>query len=366
MILMPKTKTRVNSDRKIRLAIVGVGNCASALIQGLAYYRRNQDDTTGLMHPELGGYRVTDIEPVVAFDVAANKVGRDLSEAIFAPPNMAYRLPDGQVPLSGATVQMGPVLDGVPPHLTDVVVASDRGPVDVTAALKASRADVLLNCLPTGSAQAARLYARAALDAGVAFVNGMPELLVCDPAFSQEAEAQGVPLIGDDIKSQLGGTILHRALIETMLARGIRIKKTYQLNYAGNTDFLNLTQRGASKMLTKGEALTSLIPYPAEVSPAFSYVPNMRDRKTARFYFEIANYSNAPVRFEATLEVEDSANFAGVAVDAIRCCRVAQDRGVGGVLHAASAFLAKHPPQPISDVQARARLEEFIAGTRER
>ncbi len=366
MILMPKTKTGVNSDRKIRLAIVGVGNCASALIQGLAYYRRNQDDTTGLMHPELGGYRVTDIEPVVAFDVAANKVGRDLSEAIFAPPNMAYRLPEAESPPEGVTVQMGPVLDGLPPHLAEVVVVSDHEPVDLTTALKDSGAEVMLNCLPTGSAQAARVYARAALEAGVAFVNGMPELIVCDPAFAQEAEARGIPIIGDDVKSQLGGTIVHRALIEVMLARGIRIKKTYQLNYAGNTDFRNLVRRGASKEVTKGEALTSLIPYPAEVSPAFAYVPNMRDRKTARFYFELANFSNAPVHFDATLEVEDSANFAGTAVDAIRCCRVAQDRGVGGVLHAASAFFSKHPPRPISDLEAAAQLEEFIAGVRER
>lgn len=350
---------------QIRLAIAGIGNCASALIQGLSYYAATGNDI-GLLHPVLGDYAVSDVVPVVAFDVDARKVGKDLAEAIFASPNNAYRVPDIDVAPTGAKVLMGPVLDGVPPHLATMVEVADQDPVDVVRALKDTEADVLLNCIPTGSAQAARLYANAAVEAGIGFVNGMPELVVCDPEFQQAAEANKAPLVGDDVKSQLGGTIIHRALIQTMLHRGIHINKAYQLNYAGNTDFRNLTRRGESKEKTKGEALTDLIPYDTEVSPAFAYVPNMRDRKTARFYFECANFSGAPLIFDAKLEVEDSANFAGVAVDAIRCCQLARDRGIGGVLVAASAYFSKHPPVTISDEQAFEQLEEFIRGDRER
>ncbi len=351
-------------SNKIRLAIVGVGNCTSALIQGLNYYAQT-GETIGLMHPDLGGYAVTDIQPVVAFDVDARKVGKDLGEAIFAPPNICYRLPDVPARETGAKVLMGPVLDGVPPHLAELVQVADQKPVDVARVLKEVKADVLLNCLPTGSARAARYYADAAVkEAKVAFVNGMPELIVCDREYVRAAEERGVPLIGDDVKSQLGGTIIHRALIGTMLDRGIHIKKTYQLNYAGNTDFKNLTRRGESKERTKGEALTSLIPYPAEVSPGFAYIPLMRDRKTAQFYFEAANFGNAPLSFRAILEVEDSANFGGTVVDAIRSCKLAQDRGIGGVLHSASSYLMKHPPEPIPDDEALRHLEEFAAGNR--
>ena len=238
--------------------------------------------------------------------------------------------------------------------------------VDVVKALRDSGAEVMLNMLPTGSAKAARLYAQAALEAGVAFVNGMPELIVCDQAFARAAAERNVPLIGDDVKSQLGGTILHRAMVETMLARGIHIKKTYQLNYAGNTDFDNLVHRGESKEKTKRGAVEALIPYEADVSAAFAHVKNMEDRKTARFYFELSNFSDAPIIIDAKLEVEDSANFAGVVVDAIRCCRLALDRGVGGVLTTPSAYFCKHPPQEIPDESAARMLAEFIQGTRER
>jgi myo-inositol-1-phosphate synthase len=352
------------SSEKIRLAIVGVGNCTSALIQGLSYYTKT-GETIGLMHPDLGGYAVTDIEPVVAFDVDARKVGKDLAEAIFAPPNNCYRLPDVAVDEIGVKVLMGPVLDGVPPHLAEVVEVANQDPADIARVLREAGVDVMLNTLPTGSARAARFYADAAIkEARVAFVNGMPELIVCDPGYQRVAEERSVPLVGDDVKSQLGGTIVHRALIRTMLDRGIHIKKTYQLNYAGNTDFKNLVRRGESKEKTKGEALTTLIPYPAEVSPGFAYIPNMRDRKTAQFYFEAANFGNAPLSFRAILEVEDSANFGGTVADAIRCCKIAQDRGIGGVLHSASSFLMKHPPEMIPDEVALQHLEEFVAGTR--
>jgi myo-inositol-1-phosphate synthase len=353
------------ASRSIRLAIAGVGNCASALLQGLHYYAQT-DDTSGLTFPDLGGYSVADIVPVAAFDVNATKVGRDLSEAIFAAPNNAYRVPGIEVPLTGVTVQMADPLDGVPAHLAPLVRVAEQEPVNVAAALREAQVDVVLNCLPTGSAQAARLFARAALDAGAAFVNGMPELIVSDGEYAREAAERRIPIVGDDVKSQLGGTILHRALLEAMLARGVKIKRTYQLNYAGNTDFLNLTNRGESKERTKREALTSLIPYETEVSPAFAYVQTMADRKTTRFYFDLANFSNAPLSFDAKLEVEDSANFAGVAVVAIRCCKLAQDRGVGGVLTAASAFCAKHPPTTMTDEEALVQLREFIAGQRER
>jgi myo-inositol-1-phosphate synthase len=293
-------------------------------------------------------------------------VGRDLSEAIFAPPNNAYRVPEVLVQPSDIRVLRGPLEDGVPSHLAKFVEVSDEPPVDVVAALRDSGAEVMLNMLPTGSAKAARLYAKAALEAGVAFVNGMPELIVSDRNFADLAAQRKVPLVGDDVKSQLGGTILHRAMVEAMLARGIHIKKTYQLNYAGNTDFNNLVNRGESKEVTKREAVETLIPYDVEVSAAFAYVPNMQDRKTARFYFELANFSNAPIIVDAKLEVEDSANFGGVVVDAIRCCKLALDRGVGGVLESASAFFCKHPPVPCHDDEALMMLSEFIAGKRER
>lgn len=353
--------------KEIRLAIVGVGNCTSALLQGVAYYRAaGPGETAGIMHADLGGYRVTDIRPVAAFDIDARKVGRDLAEACLTPPNNAYLLPGVTLSPVGVRVQMGPILDGVPEHLKSLVEIHRGEPVDVVRALREAEAEVLLNCLPTGSALAARHYAQAALEAGVGFVNGMPELIVCDPAFSRRAAEHKVPLIGDDVKSQLGATIIHRALIVAMLNRGIRIRKTYQLNYAGNTDFLNLVHRGESKELTKTEALTSMIPYEAEVSPGFAYIRNMRDRKTARFYVEAVNFGGAPLEIDAKLEVEDSANFAGTAADAIRCCRVARDRGLGGILEAACAYLMKHPPVPMPDEEAHQRLEEWLAGRRER
>lgn len=352
-------------SKEIRLAIVGAGNCASALIQGLAYYEQIGGDI-GLMHRNLGGYDVTDIKPVVAFDVNAQKVGRELAEAIFAPPNNAYDVPDVEIKTTDVKVLKGPVEDGAPPHLAKYMEIADGEPVDVVQALRDTGAQVMLSTLPTGSSKAAWLYGRAALEAGVAFINGMPELVVSDEGFARTAEERKVPIVGDDVKSQLGGTILHRAIVECMLARGIRIKKTYQLNYAGNTDFDNLVHRGESKEKTKREAVETLIPYDADVAAAFAHVQNMRDRKTTRFYFELSNFSDAPMIVDAKLEVEDSANFGGIVVDAIRCCRLAQDRGIGGVLTSASAYFSKHPPVQFPDNEALAMLEEFIQDKRER
>ena len=350
---------------KIRLALAGVGNCASALLQGLAWYAQTDSDV-GLTQRVLGGYDVCDITPVLAFDVSALKVGRDLAEAIMAPPNCAWRVPDVSVAMTGVEVLSGPVGDGMPPHLAKYAPLTDAAPVDVAQALRASGAEVLLNMLPTGSAQAARFYAQAALEAGVAFINGMPELIVCDGAYAREALARNVPVVGDDVKSQLGGTILHRAMVEAMQARGIHIRRTYQLNYAGNTDFDNLVNRGESKEQTKREAVETLIPYETGVSAGFAHVPVMGDRKTTRFYFDVVNFSGAPLHIDATLEVEDSANFGGTVVDAIRCCRIALDRGVGGVLESASALYCKHPPLTMTDAEAVRQVEEFAQGSRER
>ncbi|MBI4553185.1 MAG: myo-inositol-1-phosphate synthase [Candidatus Latescibacteria bacterium] len=356
------------AEKPIRVAIAGVGNCCSAFIQGLAYYRTFGADGPGLMNVEIGGYQVTDIVPVAAFDVDARKVGLDLSQAIFSDPNIAYRYPDVEVPSCGVTVQMGPAMDGVSPDLTEFVTLADRQAVDVTQVLRDSGADMLLNFLPTGSARAARCYADAAIkEARIGFINGMPELIVCDPVYQQTAIEHGVPLIGDDVKSQLGGTAIHRALLQLLRARGIHVTRTYQLNYAGNTDFYNLIHRGQSKHKTKREALEMLIPPDADISTGFSYIDLMGDRKTAIFYIDGSNYGNAPLHFEAKLEVEDSSNFGGVMVEMIRYMKLGLDRGVAGVLQSASAVLTKHPPMPVDDdAVAIQHLKEFTAGQRER
>ena len=353
--------------KQIRVAVAGVGNCAQALLHGLQYYRQHPDDTRGLMNAELGGYRVADIVPVAAFDVDARKVGQDLHTAIFAPPNNAYRYPDVPMGPSGVTVQMGPVLDGVPDHLAEYVQVSGAPPCDVAGVLRDSGAEMLLNLIPTESHAAARRYADAAIkQAKIGFVNGMPSSIVCDPEYQQIAAQNGVPLIGDDVKSQFGGTAIHRALATLMLTRGVHLQETYQINYAGNTDFANLTARGSSKHQTKREAVTSLMPYPVTMSTGFTHVALMGDRKTSIFWIDGANFGNAPLHLEAKLEVEDSANFAGVMVDMVRYLRIALDRSVSGVLDSACAFLTKHPPRQLPDLLAAQRLEEFVAGRRER
>ena len=352
---------------KIKVAIVGVGNCAQALVHGLQFYKNNPDEWRGLMNVELGGYKVSDIEPVAAFEVDARKVGKDLSEAIFGAPNMAYKYPDVEVPNQGVEVHMGPVLDGVSEHLKDFVEVADKEPCDVAQVLKDSGAEMLLNFLPTASAEAARFYADAAIkQAKIGFINGMPELIVCDPEYQKAAIENGVPLIGDDVKSQFGGTAIHRALAMLFQYRGVHMAQTYQMNYAGNTDFYNLCNRGQSKHKTKQEAVTSLMPYPLEMSTGFSWVELMKDRKTSFFWIEAGNFGNAPLHFEAKLEVEDSANFAGVIVDMVRYMKIAIDRGVTGALDSACAFLTKHPPVLIPDAECVVHAKEFAEGNRER
>ena len=357
----------MNEKKQIKVAIAGIGNCAQALLEGLEYYRQNPGDHRGLMNAEIGGYRVTDIGPVAAFDINANKVGKDLSEAIFAPPNCAYRYPGVQMRNYGVKVQMGPVMDGNPPHLAQYVPAATQEPCDVVKVLKESGAEMLLNFIPTESHEAARHYADAAIKkVKIAFINGMPTLIVSDPAYQKAAIENGVQLIGDDVKSQLGGTAIHRALATLFNARGVHMTETYQINYAGNTDFANLMARGLSKHKTKQEAVTSLMPYPVTMSTGFTFVSLMKDRKTSIFWINGANFGNAPLHLEAKLEVEDSANFAGVMVDMIRYARLAKDRGITGVLDSACSFLTKHPPKQIPDMEAWANLKEFAEGKRER
>ncbi len=354
-------------DRKIKVAIAGVGNCAQALWHGIEYYQQNPNDTRGLMNAEIGGYGVADIEPVAAFDINAAKVGKDLSEAMFAEPNMAYRYPQVKVAPYGVKVEMAPVLDGNPPHLARFYQVSSAKPSNIAQVLVESGADMLLNLVPTESHQAARSFADAAIkEAKIGFANGMPTLIVCDPEYQQAAQENGVPVIGDDVKSQLGGTAIHRALATLMNRRGIHLRNTYQINYAGNTDFANLLERGESKHKTKREAVTSLMPYPVTMSTGFTFVELMKDRKTSIFHFEASNFGNAPLHFEAKLEVEDSANFAGVMVDMIRYIKLAGDRGISGVLDSACSFLCKHPPQQILDDVAFSRLQDFVEGKIER
>ena len=354
-------------NQQIRVALAGVGNCAQAMLEGIEYYHQHSEDTRGLMYPELGGYRVTDIVPVVAFDVNANKVGKDLSAAIYGAPNNAYRYPGVDMNPTGVTVQMAPPLDGNPPHLAELVPLADAAPCDVAQVLKESGAEMLLNLIPTESHDAAHMFADAAIqDAKIGFVNGMPTLIVCNEKYQRIATENGVPLIGDDVKSQLGGTAIHRALATLMNQRGIHLEETYQINYAGNTDFANLMARGRSKHKTKQEAVTSLMPYPVDMSTGFTHVPLMKDRKTSCFWFNGGNFGNAPLHFEAKLEVEDSANFAGVMVDMVRLMRLALDRGISGVLDSSCAFLTKHPPVQIPDDVASQHVHEFIAGQRER
>lgn len=354
-------------NRKIRVAIAGVGNCCQAFLEGIEYYRKNPEDHRGLMNAEISGYRITDIVPVAAFDINAKKVGRDLSRAIYARPNMAYRYPGVKVKDYGVKVSMGPILDGNPPHLAEFYTVSGEKPGNIAEVLRESGAEMLLNFIPTESHEAARLYADAAIkEAKIGFINGMPTLIVCDPEYQRAAEKNGIPLIGDDVKSQFGGTAIHRALATLFVDRGVHLSETYQINYAGNTDFANLVARGKSKHKTKQEAITSLMPYPIKMSTGFTHLPLMGDRKTTIFWFNGANFGNAPLHLEAKLEVEDSANFAGVMVDMVRYLKLALDRGISGVLESACAFLTKHPPVQIPDAVALEHLREYVRGSRER
>jgi myo-inositol-1-phosphate synthase len=357
--------------KKVRVGIVGVGNCASSLVQGLTYYRDAQgnEPIPGLMHPDVGGYRISDIEISAAFDVADTKVGRDVAEAIYAEPNNTQRFADAGP--TGVTVHRGPTLDGIGRYLTDVVAESDAPVADVARVLRDSETDVLVCYLPVGSEEAAQWYARQALEAGCAFVNCIPVFLASKPEWAQRFAAKGLPIIGDDIKSQVGATIVHRMLANLFRERGVRLDRTYQLNFGGNTDFLNMLERERleSKKISKTQAVTSQldIPLPANdvhVGPS-DHVPWLTDRKWAYIRLEGTTFGGVPLNAEIKLEVWDSPNSAGVVIDAVRCAKLALDRKMGGPLIGPSSYFMKSPPQQFTDDEARQRTERFIAGDEE-
>ena len=361
---------------KINIAIAGLGNCASSLLQGIEYYRQfpdNGDDCNGLMHYSVGSYRPFDIELVAAFDIDRRKVGRSASEAIFAPPNntkvFCPRLHD-----AGPIVQMGPVLDGFPPHMLEYpenrrFAPAEKEPVDVAAVLRDSGAEILVNYLPVGSQRATEFYAQAALDAGVAFVNCIPVFIVSNPVWGQRFKQKGLPCVGDDIKAQIGATIVHRTLTRLFEDRGVKLDATYQLNTGGNTDFLNMLDRSrlSSKKTSKTEAVQSelaerLDDEQIHIGPA-DYVPWQHDNKVCFLRMEGRGFGSVPLHLELRLSVEDSPNSAGVAIDAIRMCKLAINQGIGGPLLPASACYMKHPPVQMKDVEARTEVERFLSET---
>jgi myo-inositol-1-phosphate synthase len=363
---------------KIRIAIIGLGNCASSLLQGIHYYStKNQDDAIGLMHWEIGGYTPGDIEVVAAFDIDKRKVGMDVMEAIFQKPNCTTVFCP-TIPPSGVTVSMGRILDGVSDHMKQYdppytfVPAGQKEPdaKAVAAVLRASRAEMLLNYLPVGSEQATQFYAECALEAGVAFVNNMPVFIASNPDWARRFAEKKLPLIGDDIKAQLGATITHRTLTDLFRKRGVKLERTYQLNTGGNTDFLNMLNRTrlASKKESKTEAVQAVAAKRLDtrdihIGPS-DYVPWQNDQKVCFIRMEGKLFGDVPMNLEMRLCVEDSPNSAGVAIDAVRCCKLALLRGLGGALHSPSAYFCKHPPAQFPDDEAYKMTEEFIEGKR--
>ncbi|MGQ0678970.1 MAG: inositol-3-phosphate synthase [Actinomycetota bacterium] len=351
---------------KIRVGIVGAGNCASALVQGVEFYRSTtaEDDLTGLMHLSIGGYHVRDVEFCCAFDVDALKVGNDLSKALFSEPNNTIRFAD--VPHLDVTVSRGPTLDGLGHYYKQMITESPAPPVDVVKVLRDSGAQVLVNYLPVGSEKAARFYAECALEAGVGFVNCMPVFLASQPAWAKRFAERGVPIIGDDIKSQLGATIIHRVLAKLFEDRGVKLDHTYQLNFGGNMDFMNMLERErlVSKKKSKTQSVQSqlareLQPEDVHIGPS-DHVPWLNDRKWAHIRLEGREFGNVPVSVDLKLEVWDSPNSAGIVIDALRCVRLAQDAGIGGPLVGPSAYFMKSPPVQYSDDVARQMVEEYI------
>jgi myo-inositol-1-phosphate synthase len=356
----------------VRVAIIGVGNCATSLIQGVHYYRDADPAgaVPGLMHVEFGDYHVRDIEFVAAFDVDAKKVGFDLADATAASENNTIKICD--VPPLGITVQRGHTLDGLGKYYRETIDESDAEPVDVVQVLKDSKADVLVSYLPVGSENADKFYAQCAIDAGVAFVNALPVFIASDPEWAAKFEAAGVPIIGDDIKSQVGATITHRVLARLFQERGVVLDRTYQLNVGGNMDFKNMLERDRleSKKLSKTQAVTSNIDHDlgaknVHIGPS-DYVQWLDDRKWAYVRLEGRAFGNVPLNMEYKLEVWDSPNSAGIIIDAIRAAKIAKDRGIGGALLSASSYLMKSPPVQRPDDEGRASVEAFIRGDVER
>lgn len=357
---------KMSNDNKVRVAIIGIGNCASALVQGVTFYQDAQDDgrVPGLMHVNLGGYHVSDIEFSAAFDVVDTKVGKDLSEAIFAFPNNTYHF--SEVPELGIPVHRGMTHDGLGKYLKQIVKKAPGPTDDIVKILKETNTDVVVNFLPVGSEMATKWYVEQVLEAGCGFVNAIPVFIASSDYWSHRFVEKGLPIIGDDIKSQVGATILHRVLASLFVDRGVRLDHTYQLNFGGNTDFMNMLERERleSKKISKTGAVTSMLPYElpgddVHVGPS-DYVPWLTDRKFCHIKMEGTTFGNVPLNLEAKLEVWDSPNSAGVIIDAVRCCKLGLDRGLAGPLLAPSAYFMKTPPEQYEDTIARDKTYAFI------
>jgi myo-inositol-1-phosphate synthase len=360
----------------IKIVIVGIGNCASSLIQGIHYYRgKNAEDVIGLMHWKIEGYKPGDIEVVAAYDVDKRKVGKDVHEAVFAEPNCTKVIyPD--LPRSGVTVRMGRILDGVAGHMRNyddkfTFVLADKPETtkeEIVKVIKESGAEILLNYLPVGSEEATRFYAECALDAGIAFINNIPVFIASDPEWAKRFEEKNIPVIGDDIKSQMGATIVHRVLTDLFKKRGVKLERTYQLNTGGNTDFLNMLSRKRliSKRVSKTEAVQAVAAKRLDdenihIGPS-DYVAWQKDNKICFIRMEGKLFGDVPMNLELRLSVEDSPNSAGVVIDAIRCTKLALNRGQGGALYAPAAYFCKHPPRQFTDSEAFQMIERFISG----
>lgn len=364
---------------KIKIAIAGIGNCTSSLIQGIEYYKnKEENDAIGLMHWDIGGYRPFDIEVVAAFDIDERKVGKDVSEAIFAAPNCTTVFCP-EIPKTDVIVKMGCILDGVSEHMVNYSddrrfipsTEKEANKEQVVKELKDSGTEILLNYLPVGSEEAAHFYAECALEAGVAYINNMPVFIASNPEWAAKFKEKGIPIIGDDIKAQLGATITHRMLADLFRKRGVELERTYQLNTGGNTDFLNMLNRNrlASKKESKTEAVQSVVGQRMDddnihVGPS-DYVPWQNDNKVCFMRLEGKLFGDVPMNIELRLSVEDSPNSAGVVIDAIRCCKLALERGVGGILHSPSSYFMKHPPKQFTDDEAYMLTDEFIKGQRD-
>ena len=356
------------ADRKVRVAIIGVGNCASSLVQGRYYYENAEPGTfvPGLMHVELGGYHVRDIEFVAAFDIDTNKVGKDLAEAIYAPPNNTYVFQ--QVPHLGVPVERGMTHDGLGKYVGGLIDKAPGSTADITGILRERQADVVVSFLPVGSEEATKWYVEQCLRAGVGFVNAIPVFIGREPYWQRRFVEAGVPIVGDDVKSQVGATISHRVLTRLFMDRGVRLDRTYQLNFGGNTDFLNMLERERleSKKISKTNAVTSVLDYELEaddvhVGPS-DYVPWLKDRKWCYIRMEGTTFGDVPLNLELKLEVSDSPNSAGVIIDAVRCVKLGLDRGLAGTLMAPSSYFMKSPPRQLPDEEARELIEAFISG----
>ena len=358
----------MSSKKKVRVAIIGVGNCASSLVQGVHFYKDTPDDATvpGLMHVNLGGYHISDIEFTAAFDVVTTKVGLDLSEAIYAYPNNTFRFTD--VPHLGVPVWRGMTHDGLGKYLSEILEKAPGPTADIVGILRNTKTDVVVNYLPVGSEMATKWYVEQVLEAGCAFVNAIPVFISSSEYWSKRFQERKLPIIGDDIKSQVGATILHRVLTSLFVDRGVKLDRTYQLNFGGNTDFLNMLERERleSKKISKTGAVTSMLPYKLaesdiHVGPS-DYVPWLTDRKWCYVRMEGTTFGNVPLNLEAKLEVWDSPNSAGVIIDAVRCAKLALDRGLSGPIIAPASYFMKTPPQQFKDDLAREMTEAFIRG----